>query len=53
MTQEEFFSEYQDKDGLMVAHRIILHQDGRQIVDAECNDYRRFENLDDAIFAMP
>ena len=53
VTQEKFLTEYQDKNGLKMPRRAVIHKDGKLFMDIEITDAQTFEKLDDANFAMP
>ena len=53
VTQEKFILDYQDKNGLKVARRVEIHNDGKLFMTLKITDTQAFEKLDDSLFAMP
>ena len=52
-TQEKFFSNYKDRNGLMYPSRLVIHKDGKLFMDLEITESQPLEKVDDATFAMP
>ena len=50
---EGFFSNYQDVQGVQIPMKILVHQDGKKLVEAENHDVKLAEKLDDKTFAKP
>ena len=53
VTQETFYSEYREVDGMQVPKKIAIKRDGSKFVEAEINDLMNFEKLDDSTFGKP
>lgn len=53
ITQEKFITEYQEKNGLTMARKVVIHKDGKLFMDMEILDTQTFEKLDDSVFAKP
>ncbi len=53
MTQEIFFSKYQDFGGMQYPTTIAIKRDGNQFVNAEMTDIRILDSIDEAIFGRP
>ncbi len=53
ITQEVFFSDYQEKDGLKHYHKIIAHQNGKKVLEAKVIDLEFFDKLNAKVFAKP
>jgi hypothetical protein len=53
MTQEIFFSKYQDFGGMQYPTQIAIKRDGNQFVNAEMTDIRIVDSVDEAIFGRP
>ena len=53
VTQEKFVIGYQDKDGMKVAKRVEILNDGKLFMDIEITEVHAAEKLDDSIFAKP
>ena len=50
---EGFFSNYQAVQGVQIPMKIVVHQDGKKLVEAENHDVKLAEKLDDKTFAKP
>jgi outer membrane lipoprotein-sorting protein len=53
VTQEKYFLDYRDRNGLKSPARIVMDRDGKLFMDVEITESEPFETLDDATFAMP
>jgi zinc protease len=53
VTTEVFYSDYKDVDGIFIAQKIVIKQDGKDYVEAEMIDLRAPEKLDSKVFARP
>lgn len=52
-TEEVFFSDYKDVDGVKVAMKYVSKWDGKNRADAEMTDAKMFEKVDDKLFEKP
>jgi hypothetical protein len=52
-TQETFFSNYKEIDGVQQAMKVVIHRDGKRFVEVEWSETRMLERLDDSVFARP
>jgi hypothetical protein len=52
LAYEVFFNEYKDFDGLKHPSRIVVHRDGKQVVETEVSDVKA-QDLDDGVFDKP
>lgn len=52
-TQEKFIIGYQEKQGMKLAKRVVIHSDGELFMDVDVTDVQLFEKLDDSTFAKP
>jgi len=50
---EDFYSNYQDVEGVKVPLKIIQKYDGKLRLETELTDFRILERLDDSVFAQP
>jgi hypothetical protein len=50
---ETFLSDWKDKDGLPVAHKVEVKRDGKAFVEAEVIEYKGEDKLDDELFKKP
>jgi hypothetical protein len=53
VTQESYFSKYQEIDGAQVPTRMVMKRDGKLFVEADVSDYKAVGKLDDSVFAKP
>jgi hypothetical protein len=53
MNQETFFSDYKDVSGVKEAMKFSIKRDGQPYLDAEIEDIRRQEKVEDSVFAKP
>jgi outer membrane lipoprotein-sorting protein len=53
VTQETFFSDYKEIDGIKVPMKLLVHHDGKKYLDLEVTDYRFVDQIDSAEFARP
>jgi hypothetical protein len=53
VTQEKYFSDYREANGIQSPRRIIMEHDGKQQLDIEMTETNVLEALDPAIFAKP
>lgn len=52
-TQEIFWSEYKDQDGVKYASKIQIRQNGRKVMDGKVTKVELLEKIDDKEFARP
>jgi len=52
-TDEKFFSNYKDFNGIQRAVKVLLKRDGKDFGDAEVTEYEGKDKLDDSVFAKP
>ncbi len=52
-TQEIFWSEYQEQDGVKYASKIQVRQNGRKVLDGKVTKVELLEKIDDKEFARP
>src|SRR5262249_6261261 len=53
VNQESYFSDYQEVDGFKEAKKFVIKKDGKPFLEAEVEEIRRQEKLDDSVFAKP
>jgi hypothetical protein len=53
ISQEVFFRDYEEKDGLKHFMKIIAHREGKKWVEGEVTELEFFDKLPDAVFAQP
>lgn len=53
VTEEAFYSDYREVNGLKVPAKLVVHQDGKKLFDVEVMDYTFPEHIDAAEFARP
>jgi hypothetical protein len=53
VTQETYYSNYKEIDGVQQAMKIRIDRDGKRFVEAEWSEVRLAERLDDSVFARP
>jgi hypothetical protein len=53
VTEETFYSDYKDVDGVKVAMKVAVHHDGRRFLEMEMSEYRFLERIDAGEFARP
>lgn len=49
-TEERIIQEYQDKDGLKVAKKVLVNRDGKKYLEAEVLETKSLEKIDDSEF---
>jgi outer membrane lipoprotein-sorting protein len=53
VTQEKFILDYQEKNGIKMAKRVEIHNDGKLFMSLEIGDVQILEKLDATTFAKP
>lgn len=53
VTQETFLSNYDEKGVVQRAHKMTVKRDGKLYVEAEIQDFKAVEKLDDSLFDKP
>jgi hypothetical protein len=53
VTQERIITEYKQVDGRPQAKTILINRDGKKFLEAEVQEYKDHEKLDDALFTLP
>jgi len=53
VTEESFYSDYKDVDGVKVPMKIVVHHDGKKFVAMEITEHRFLDQIDDSEFARP
>jgi len=53
ITEESFFSDYKDVDGVKVPMKVVVHHDGKKFVEMEITEQRFLDQIDDSEFARP
>jgi hypothetical protein len=53
VNQETFYGDYKEIDGLNEPMKIVIKKDGRLFLEAEVEETRRQEKVDDSVFAKP
>ncbi len=53
VTEETFFSDYQEVDGVMVAHKVSVKRGGNPFLDWTVSDFRVRAKLDRGLFVAP
>jgi hypothetical protein len=53
MNQETFFTDYKDVGGVKEAMKFSIKRDGQPYLDAEIEDIRRQEKVEDSLFTKP
>jgi hypothetical protein len=54
VSQETYYSDYKDKEGIKLPMKIKIKQDGKKFVDVdEVTDFKLEEKLDESVFAKP
>ena len=51
--QEVFFSDYREKDGLKHYYKIVVHRDGKSVIEGKVVELEFFPKLDAKVFARP
>ena len=51
--QEKYFSDYKAIMGIQTPSRVIVHNDGKRLVDMEVSEVRYHERLDNSYFTRP
>jgi len=53
VTQEEFYSDYKEVDGVKHPMKVVINRDGKKYVDGTISDFEVKDKIDDAEFAKP
>lgn len=53
VTQESFFSEYKEVQGIKQATKFKIHRDGKPYLEGETSEVHLSEKLEDSVFAKP
>jgi hypothetical protein len=53
VTEETYYSEYREVEGVQVPTKLLVHHDGKEFLNVTVNEYTFPERLDDAEFARP
>jgi hypothetical protein len=53
LTEERFVTEYQEKEGRMIAKKVELFRDGKEFLKADVLEVQILEKLEDSEFARP
>lgn len=53
VNEEKFVLEYQEKDGMKIAKKVLVLRDGKKLMDVEVVEVKFLEKLDDSEFAKP
>jgi hypothetical protein len=53
VTEEIWFKDYRDVDGVKVPTKHVIHRDGQKFVEGEISDYTFPQKLDPGVFARP
>jgi hypothetical protein len=53
LDEERIILEYQDVDGLKVAKKILVNRDGKKFTEADVNEIKFVDKIDDAEFTKP
>jgi hypothetical protein len=51
--EERIVQEYQDLDGVKVAKKVVVYHDGKKRLEAEVQEIKYLDKLDDSTFAKP
>ncbi len=52
-TAETLYSDYEEVDGLMIAHKFTIKYDGKVYNEGEISDVKFIDKLDDKLFDKP
>ena len=53
ITEERIIAEYQTVSGIPVAKKVVVNRDGKKFLEAEVQEVRLLESLDDGEFMLP
>jgi outer membrane lipoprotein-sorting protein len=53
VTEETFYSDHKDVDGVKVPMKVVVHHDGKKFLEMEVTEYRFLDRIDDSEFARP
>jgi hypothetical protein len=53
VTEEKFYSDYKDVDGVRVPMKVAVHHDGKAFLEMEMTEYSFLDRIDDSEFARP
>jgi hypothetical protein len=53
VTQEAYFSDYKDVEGIKHATKIVIKRDGAEFLEGETTDFKLVEKLDNSEFEKP
>jgi len=53
VTQESFFDDYKDVDGIPQPHKLTIKRDGKKFVEAEMTEIKIVDKLEDKLFDKP
>jgi hypothetical protein len=53
VTQESFFDDYKDVDGIPEPHKMTIKRDGKKFVEAEMTEIKIVDKLEDKLFEKP
>ena len=53
VSEETFYGDYKDVDGVKVPMKVVVHHDGKKYVEMEITEQRFLDQLDDSEFARP
>ena len=53
VNQESYYSDYKEVNGLKEAMKFVIKKDGKPFLEAEVEEIRRQEKVDDSVFAKP
>jgi hypothetical protein len=53
VTQESYYTNYKEVDGIKVATKIVDKREGKPYVEAEASDWKNLEKVDAKLFAKP
>lgn len=52
-TEERVITEYQEKDGMKYAKKVVIHRDGKKYLEAEVLETKFLDKVDDSEFKQP
>jgi hypothetical protein len=53
VTEETFYSDYKEIDGVKMPMKLLVHHDGQKYIELEVTEHRFVDRIDDAEFARP
>jgi hypothetical protein len=53
VTQEEYYSDYKEADGIPVARKVVIHHDAKLFMEFEVTEGKWLDRIDAAMFAQP